>query len=124
MSVASAVKSRLDGAGTVQFSLLQAAIRQMLTPVQHVTYALRQPETIPLSLQSPRTALTCARPGAFCCSMHRDIKPENVLFTKSMQLKLADFGLALDMREERAVTRAGEAAQGGGSAGCVTGGHR
>jgi aurora kinase len=42
------------------------------------------------------------------CIVHRDIKPENVLFTRSMQLKLCDFGLAIDLREERAVTRAGE----------------
>ncbi|KAG1671714.1 hypothetical protein FOA52_007506 [Chlamydomonas sp. UWO 241] len=39
--------------------------------------------------------------------VHRDIKPENVLFTRTMQLKLCDFGLAIDLREERAVTRAG-----------------
>ncbi len=38
---------------------------------------------------------------------YSDIKPENVLFTRSMQLKLCDFGLAIDLREERAVTRAG-----------------
>ena len=39
---------------------------------------------------------------------HRDIKPENILFTRGgMCLKLADFGLAIDLREERAVTRAG-----------------
>ena len=40
----------------------------------------------------------------------RDIKPENVLFTEHRVLKLADFGLAIDLTEERAVTRAGEAA--------------
>ena len=40
--------------------------------------------------------------------IHRDIKPENILFTKGgMCLKLADFGLAIDLRQERAVTRAG-----------------
>jgi serine/threonine protein kinase len=39
--------------------------------------------------------------------IHRDIKPENILFAKDMTLKLADFGLAIDLRRERAVTRAG-----------------
>ena len=29
------------------------------------------------------------------------------MFTKGMTLKLGDFGLAIDLREERAVTRAG-----------------
>lgn len=38
----------------------------------------------------------------------RDIKPENVLFTSSMVLKMGDFGLAVNLREERAVTRVGE----------------
>ncbi|KAF6254945.1 kinase-like domain-containing protein [Scenedesmus sp. NREL 46B-D3] len=35
----------------------------------------------------------------------RDVKPENVLFSSSMVLKVADFGLAVNLREERAVTR-------------------
>ncbi|WIA37831.1 hypothetical protein OEZ86_014687 [Tetradesmus obliquus] len=39
--------------------------------------------------------------------IHRDIKPENILFSSGMSLKLADFGLAIDLRRERAVTRAG-----------------
>eukprot|EP00201_Polytomella_parva_P001477 CAMPEP_0175087784 /NCGR_PEP_ID=MMETSP0052_2-20121109/30025_1 /TAXON_ID=51329 ORGANISM="Polytomella parva, Strain SAG 63-3" /NCGR_SAMPLE_ID=MMETSP0052_2 /ASSEMBLY_ACC=CAM_ASM_000194 /LENGTH=633 /DNA_ID=CAMNT_0016360173 /DNA_START=323 /DNA_END=2224 /DNA_ORIENTATION=+ len=39
--------------------------------------------------------------------MHRDVKPENVLFMRNMRLKLCDFGLAIDVKEERPVTRAG-----------------
>jgi len=39
---------------------------------------------------------------------HHPHSAENILFTKhNMCLKLADFGLAIDLREERAVTRAG-----------------
>jgi aurora kinase len=44
-------------------------------------------------------------PFLYCCC--RDIKPENILFDEGI-LKVADFGLALNINEENAVTRAGE----------------
>lgn len=39
--------------------------------------------------------------------VHRDLKPENVLVMRGGILKLADFGLSIDLAEERAVTRVG-----------------
>lgn len=47
--------------------------------------------------------------------VHRDLKPGNVLFTANRQMKLADFGLALDLNEERANTRAGTLVSAGGA---------
>ncbi|GLC55677.1 hypothetical protein PLESTB_001013600 [Pleodorina starrii] len=40
---------------------------------------------------------------------HRDIKPENLLFTSDWGFRLADFGVSINLTEERAVTRAGTA---------------
>ncbi|KAG2502234.1 hypothetical protein HYH03_000720 [Edaphochlamys debaryana] len=39
--------------------------------------------------------------------IHRDIKPENLLFTPDWRLKVCDYGVSINLMEERAVTRTG-----------------
>lgn len=39
--------------------------------------------------------------------IHRDIKPENIVFMRNGALKLADLGSAINIRDERPVSRLG-----------------
>jgi serine/threonine-protein kinase len=40
--------------------------------------------------------------------VHQDLKPDNILFSRSDELKIADFGLARDMELGYTITQAGE----------------
>lgn len=51
---------------------------------------------------------TCSLPACARVSLYPLLLAVCVQFTNQMCLKLGDFGLAIDLREERAVTRVGE----------------
>ncbi len=51
----------------------------------------------------PTRVHTCRAQGI----IHRDIKPENILLDSQGVTQLADFGLVINLNEERPVTRLG-----------------
>ncbi|GIL62158.1 hypothetical protein Vafri_16424 [Volvox africanus] len=67
---------------------------------------LREPQIRQAVLEPLLDALSYLHGQGVC---HRDIKPENLLFTSDWGFRLADFGVSINMMEERAVTRAGTA---------------
>ncbi|KAG2449329.1 hypothetical protein HYH02_005484 [Chlamydomonas schloesseri] len=92
--------------------VMEYASRGDLYGIQRATaehpYGRRQDEgrVVSVVLRPLLAALAFLHSRGIC---HRDIKPENVLFTANWQLKLADFGVSIDLGRERAVTRAGTA---------------
>ncbi|PNH03946.1 Aurora kinase B, partial [Tetrabaena socialis] len=67
---------------------------------------MAEEEVRELVLKPLLDALSYMHGKGFC---HRDIKPENLLYTADWGLRLADFGVSINLAEERAVTRAGTA---------------
>ena len=84
--------------------LLAPRSRRLFSPAR--PSSLAHPSFPPPPPQ-PTAARPPATPPTNNTNNNRDIKPENLLFTGELRLKVADFGLAIDLREERAVTRAG-----------------
>ncbi|RMG18720.1 MAG: serine/threonine protein kinase [Planctomycetota bacterium] len=61
-------------------------------------------EACALLVPVARTLARCHARGV----LHRDLKPENILFDDEGRPRVADFGLAKDLRNPEAVTRSGE----------------
>jgi serine/threonine protein kinase len=74
------------------------------TPLQGIIHRDIKPENILLNLRALTHSLTCTPLQGI---IHRDIKPENILLTSQKIIKIADFGLSIDVHLERPVTRAG-----------------
>jgi serine/threonine protein kinase len=65
------------------------------------------PPSVELGGRAQHSSLFACKKGSVVL-LCRDIKPENVLFGTNMVLKIADLGLAVNLREEPAVTRVGK----------------
>ncbi|KAG2491852.1 hypothetical protein HYH03_009808 [Edaphochlamys debaryana] len=65
---------------------------------------MTEPQVTELVLVPFLEALSYLHKRGVC---HRDIKPENILFTQDWRLVIADFGVSINLNQERAVTRAG-----------------
>jgi hypothetical protein len=79
-----------------------------------IAHPAPRPAECSLNKEGPNPANQCPASQGI---LHRDLEPENILFTRNMTFKLCDFGLAIDLRDERAVTRAGVSEYKGGQ-GC------